>query len=153
MPNYYLVVEKVGEGSWEDSNGRLKHWDLPESWGFKSEKDAKKLQSGDKLVGYVAPIWGFALIMMVKTWENGQAYKEFPVINPKYPFRVKVKVECEIKDRHLMPKWKDVWPYLEWCRGKNAKLAALTLHTNILKINNKDDYELIARAICRAAKQ
>ena len=150
MPNYYLVVERVGKGCDVDVNGRLKHWDLPSSWGFKSPKDALRLRPGDRLVGYVAPRWGFALDLEVGEWETRSPLKTVEDGHKEYPFRRKVSVKCEVKERDLMPKWKNLWPKLNWCRGMSAKRAALTLRPPLLSID-KDDYELIAGAVCRAA--
>lgn len=153
MPNYYLTVEKVGEGCNVDKEGRLEHWDLPDSYGFAFEKDAEKLQPGDKLVDYVAPAqWGFAAVVEVETWETALAYKYVPDIHSEYPWRVKVRVLCEIKGQHLMPKWAQLRPYLKWCRGMSASSANQTLRQPLRPIE-KDDYELIAKAVCRAAKQ
>ena len=145
MPNYYLVTEKVGEGVDLDEHGRLKHWDLPATWGFAKKKDAEILCPEDRMVAYVAPReWGFAVVMEV---EDRYTHMED---HPKWPFRVKVKTSCELRDKHLMPKWAELRPHLKWCRDKSTGSADQTLRKPLRQID-KADYDLIAGAICSAA--
>lgn len=148
MPNYYITVEKVGKGCWEE-NGELKHFDLPNSCGFKSEKDAGKLRRGDRLIDYVAPRWGFAIVMEVREWEKGQTYRVLSDERWDYLFRVKVEVLCEIKCKNLMPKWADLRPNLDFCQGKSPKGAAQVLRGHPLVAIDEHDFELIAAAIRR----
>lgn len=160
MPNYYVAVEKVGIGCVEDENvrGRVKHPDFSKGFCmFAEEKKIGKivwqLQPGDKLVDYVAPnCWGFSVIAQVEEWEPGKTCRiERGDTNRHYPLRVKVRVLREVNDKHMMPKWKDLWRELKWCRGKSENGARQTLRQPIRQID-EHDYELIAEAIYRACK-
>lgn len=153
MPNYYLTVEKVGKSSTNvDGNGRLTWRDLPDCCCFALEVDAAKLQPGDMVLDYVAPSdFGFAAVMRVDTWESGVAYISDRQFWREYPFRGKVRTLCLIRDRKLMPKWWQLRPDLDWCRGLSVAGANFTLHTTLRKIN-EHDYNLIATAICNAVK-
>jgi len=143
MPNYYIVTAKVGVGC-EEENGKLTYVDLPHTYGFKDRKLAEKLKSGDKLLFYVAPNWGF--VMNIEVQEGGVHEKRD--LLKDFPFRVKVKVLCEIRDKHLMPKWADLWHELNKCQGKSPKGAAQILRKPLIQID-EHDYILILVNIYR----
>ena len=158
MPNYYLAVVRVGEGCEVDREGKLEHWDLPAYYGF-SEENARKLHPGDMLVDYVAPNWGFASVLRV---EEEPKPKPKPKPDPddphrKWPWHVKVKVLCELRDKNMMPKWEKLWENLNWTKRKDMSRmspngANGTLQTSLKEID-EHDYKLIETAICDAAKR
>lgn len=148
MTKYYLTVE----------GPRKEPWSIPPTYGFASEKDAQKLCPGDMILDYVARNCGFMIVMKVEAWDKGLAYKDYhdnPNFCPTahdYPFRVKIKVLCEIQDERLAPKWRQFRPYLRWCNqpwcrkdmsesGKNQ-----TLRLPLREID-KHDFNMIAEAI------
>jgi len=141
MPNYYIGTAKVGIGC-EEENGKLTYIDLPNTYGFKDRELAGKLKIGDRLLFYVAPNWGFVMDIEVQEGYVGPITDKLK----DFPFRVNVKVLCEIRDKQMMPKWSDLWHHLHKCQGKSPKGAAQILRKPIIPID-EHDYKLIAAAI------
>jgi hypothetical protein len=146
LTNYFLTIVKP-----ENYN---KPWTDPPSHGFKSEILVQRFITGDKIVTYVANEgsirYGFALVLEVQSWENKLKYKNIKYPHQsEFPWRIKVKIICEIDDPDRMPKLNNVWPHLEACRGMSPRRVAWWLHTNINQIN-EHDFNFISQAVCKA---